>query len=418
RAWGVAVHNLYGPTEATIDATAHRWRPEADGAGGVPLGRPVDNLRAYVLDDALGPVPPGAVGELYLAGAGLARGYLGRAALTGSRFVADPFAADGTRMYRTGDLVRRGADGLLRYLGRDDDQVKLHGLRIEPGEVEAALTALDGVGAACVLVRAERLVAYLVPAAGAALPGDAQLRARLAQVLPAALVPAVFVRLAELPLLPSGKADRRALPDPPRPVAAAAGGGAGQPAAAGPERVLCEVFAGVLRVPEVGPEEDFFALGGDSILSIQLVSRAREAGLLVTPRDVFLHRTPRAVAEVARAAGAVPAAAAGDGTGIMPPTPIAAWFLDRPGPTDGYHQSAVLRTPAGADRERLAAALQLLVDHHDMLRVRVTRAADGAAALEALPRGAVPVGPRLVRLDVAAPSWRCGSPPARGCPRC
>ncbi|RPE27817.1 non-ribosomal peptide synthetase [Kitasatospora cineracea] len=400
RAWGVAVHNLYGPTEATIDATAHRWRPAEDGAGGVPLGRPVDNLRAYVLDDALGPVPPGAVGELYLAGAGLARGYLGRAALTGSRFVADPFAADGTRMYRTGDLVRRGADGLLRYLGRDDDQVKLHGLRIEPGEVEAALTALDGVGAACVLVRAERLVAYLVPAAGGALPSDAELRARLAQVLPAALVPAVFVRLAALPLLPSGKADRRTLPDPPRPAAAVAGSGAGRPAA-GPERVLCEVFAGVLRVPEVGPEEDFFALGGDSILSIQLVSRAREAGLLVTPRDVFLHRTPRAVAEVARAAGAVPAAAAGDGTGAMPPTPIAAWFLDRPGPTDGYHQSVVLRTPAGADRERLAAALQLLVDHHDMLRVRVTRAAGGAAALEALPRGAVPVGPRLVRLDVA-----------------
>nr|WP_282206679.1 amino acid adenylation domain-containing protein [Kitasatospora fiedleri] len=401
RAWGVAVHNLYGPTEATIDATAHRWRPAVDGAdAAVPIGRPVDNLRAYVLDDALGPVPPGAVGELYLAGAGLARGYLGRAALTASRFVADPFAADGTRMYRTGDLVRRGADGLLRYLGRGDDQVKLHGLRIEPGEVEAALTSLPGVGAACVLVRAERLVAYLVPAAdGGALPPDAELRAGLSELLPSGLVPAVFVRLAALPLLPSGKADRRALPDPPRP-ATAAGGGAGRPAD-GPERVLCEVFAGVLRVPEVGPEEDFFALGGDSILSIQLVSRAREAGLRITPRDVFLHRTPQAVAAVARPAGEVPAAAAEDGTGTMPPTPIAAWFLDRPGPTDGYHQSAVLRTPAGADRERLAAALQLLVDHHDMLRVRVTRAADGAAALEALPRGAVPVGPRLVRLDVA-----------------
>ncbi|MFK0191471.1 amino acid adenylation domain-containing protein [Kitasatospora sp. NPDC090308] len=401
RAWGVAVHNLYGPTEATIDATAHRWRPAADGAdAAVPIGRPVDNLRAYVLDDALGPVPPGAVGELYLAGAGLARGYLGRAALTASRFVADPFAADGTRMYRTGDLVRRGADGLLRYLGRGDDQVKLHGLRIEPGEVEAALTSLPGVGAACVLVRAERLVAYLVPAAdGGALPPDAELRAGLSELLPSGLVPAVFVRLAALPLLPSGKADRRALPDPPRP-GAAAGGGAGRPAD-GPERVLCEVFAGVLRVPEVGPEEDFFALGGDSILSIQLVSRAREAGLRITPRDVFLHRTPQAVAAVARPAEEAPAAAAEDGTGTMPPTPIAAWFLDRPGPTDGYHQSAVLRTPAGADRERLAAALQLLVDHHDMLRVRVTRAADGSAALEALPRGAVPVAPRLVRLDVA-----------------
>ncbi|GAA2097657.1 hypothetical protein GCM10009759_27960 [Kitasatospora saccharophila] len=398
RAWGTAVHNLYGPTEATVDATAHRWRPEADAAGGVPLGTPVDNTSAHVLDEDLRPVPPGVLGELYLAGAGLARGYLGRPGLTAERFVACPFGAPGERMYRTGDLVRRGPDGLLRYAGRADDQVKLHGLRIEPGEVEAALTALDGVAAACVLVRGGRLAAYLVT--GAEPLSDAELRARLAQALPPSLVPSVFVRLAALPLLPNGKTDRRALPDPVLPERPAGGPGR-EPTA--DERALCEVFAAVLRVPEVRLDDDFFALGGDSILSIQLVSRAREAGLRITPREVFLHRTPEAVAAAAGTAaadGAAPAEAE-DGTGPMPPTPIAAWFLERPGPTDGYNQSAVLRTPAGADRERLAAALHLLVDHHDMLRTRVVRTPDGAALLEALPRGAVPVAPRLERVDVA-----------------
>nr|WP_248782585.1 non-ribosomal peptide synthetase [Kitasatospora setae] len=392
RAWGVEVHNLYGPTEATIDATAHRHRPAADGPGGVPLGTPVDHTWAYVLDEDLRPVPPNVVGELYLAGAGLARGYLGRPGLTAGRFTACPFGPDGGRMYRTGDLVRLGADGLLRYAGRADDQVKLHGLRIEPGEVEAALTALDEVAAACVLVRGGRLVGYLVPGPGPAPLTDAELRARLAAALPPSLVPSAFVRLAALPLLPNGKTDRRALPDPvpPERATAAAWEGRGLTAA---ERALCEVFATVLRVPEVRPDDDFFALGGDSILSIQLVSRAREAGLRITPREVFLHRTPEAVAAVAvpTAEDAAAPAPAEDGTGTMPPTPIAAWFLDRPGPTDGYNQSAVLRTPAGADEHRLTAALQLLVDHHDMLRMRVVHATDGA-----LPDGgtAAVVAPR------------------------
>ncbi|MET9254129.1 amino acid adenylation domain-containing protein [Streptomyces sp. NPDC003717] len=410
RAWGAEAHNLYGPTEATIDATAHRHRTAtADGTpdtGTVPLGRPVDNTRAHVLDTGLNPVPPGVVGELYLAGEGLARGYLGRPGLTAARFVADPFGPAGTRMYRTGDLVRRDADGLLTYVTRADDQVKLHGLRIEPGEIEAALTALDGVGAASVLVREDRpgeqrLVAYVVPATdGAGLPDDADLRSRLASSLPPYMVPAVFVRLDALPLLPNGKTDRRALPAPARPEADPGRRGGGEPRTER-ERVLCEVFAAVLRVPDVRADDDFFALGGDSILSIQLVSRAREARLGITPRDVFLHRTPEAVAAVAGELDERVEAPADDGVGTMPATPIAAWFLDRPGPTDGYNQSAVLRTPAGADEERLAAALQLLVDHHDMLRVRVTRTAGGDAALETLPRGTVPIARRLTRIDVA-----------------
>ncbi|WP_411077444.1 amino acid adenylation domain-containing protein [Streptomyces sp. cmx-10-25] len=422
RAWGAETHNLYGPTEATVDATAHRHRP-ADATppdraasdptaasttrdtGTVPLGRPIDNTRAYVLDDTLSPVPPGVVGELYLAGEGLARGYLGRPGLTAERFVADPFGPPGTRMYRTGDLVRRTADGLLSYVARADDQVKLHGLRIEPGEIEAALTALDGVAAATVLVREDRpgeqrLVAYAVPAAGGpGIPDARDLRERLAVSLPPYMIPADLVPLDALPLLPNGKTDRRALPAPVRPAAGTGRRDGGKPRTAR-ERILCDVFATVLRVPDVRTDDDFFALGGDSILSIQLVSRIRENRLAVTPRDVFLHRTPEAIAAVAEELGERTPAPADDGVGTMPPTPIAAWFLDRPGPTDGYNQSAVLRTPEGADEEHLAAALQLLVDHHDMLRVRVVRTAGGEPALETLPRGTVPVRPRLTRIDV------------------
>ncbi|MFB4421291.1 non-ribosomal peptide synthetase [Streptomyces sp. QL37] len=405
RTWRAEVHNLYGPTEATIDATAHRYGDTgAAGEGNVPLGRPVDNTRAYVLDAGLRPVPPGVTGELHIAGEGLARGYLGRAGLTAARFVADPYGPAGSRMYRTGDLVRRDADGLLSYVTRADDQVKLHGFRIELGEIEAALTALDGITAACALVREDhpgerRLVAYTVSGerAGAAVLTDGELRARLMEVLPPYMVPAVHVPLDALPLLPNGKTDRRAMPVPERPAALRPGGEPRTPQ----EHVLCEAFAAVLRAPAVRADDDFFALGGDSILSIQLVSRVRDAGLGVTPRDVFVHRTPEAIAAVATALGRETAAQAGQGTGEMPPTPIAAWFLERPGTTDGYNQSGVLLTPAGADEDSLVATLQLLIDQHDMLRLRTTRSAGGAPVLEALPSGAVAARRRFTRVDVA-----------------
>ncbi|MEU1126890.1 amino acid adenylation domain-containing protein, partial [Streptomyces sp. NPDC005899] len=403
-AWSAEVHNLYGPTETTIDAAAHHYAGGGTEGeeGTVPLGRPVDNTRAYVLDAGLLPVPDGVTGELYAAGDGLARGYLGRPGLTASRFVADPYGPAGSRMYRTGDLVRRDADGLLTYVARADDQVKLHGFRIELGEVEAALTALDGVTAACALVREDRpgerrLVAYTV-SGGAAPLTDGEMRARLVSALPPYMVPAVLVPLDALPLLPNGKTDRRALPAPERPAATRPGGRPRTPQ----ERTLCEVFASVLRIPAVRTDDDFFALGGDSILSIQLVSRAREAGLGITPRDIFLHRTPEAVAAVATPLGeeatAVPA---GLGTGEMPPTPIAAWFLERPGTTDGYNQAGVLRTPADAGEDALVGALQLLIDHHDTLRLRTARSADGAPFLETLPPGSVPARDRFTRTDIA-----------------
>ncbi|THA36137.1 amino acid adenylation domain-containing protein [Streptomyces sp. A1277] len=402
RAWRAGVHNLYGPTETTIDATAHQLcAGEADsaaGEGGVPLGRPVDNTRAYVLDAALRPVPPGVTGELHIAGDGLARGYLGRPGLTATRFVADPFGPAGSRMYRTGDLVRRDTEGLLHYVSRADDQVKLHGFRIELGEIEAALTAVDGITAACALVREDRpgerrLVAYTV--GGAALT-DGELRSRLTASLPPYMVPAAFVALDALPLLPNGKTDRAALPAPALPEA----GRPGRQPRTAPERVLCDAFASVLRAPAVRADDDFFALGGDSILSIQLVSRVREAGLGVTPRDVFVHRTPEAIAAVAAPLDGHTTEPAGHGTGEMEPTPIAAWLLERPGTTDGYNQSGVLSTPAGADEDTLVAALQLLADHHDMLRLRVTRTAGGDPVLETLPPGTVPARRRLTRVDI------------------
>ncbi|AYG85127.1 Tyrocidine synthase 3 [Streptomyces hundungensis] len=406
-AWDVAVHNLYGPTETTIDATAHHYNAAETaasvGEGSVPLGRPVDNTRAHVLDAALRPVPPGVTGELYIAGDGLARGYLRRPGLTAARFVADPYGPPGSRMYRTGDLVRRDNEGLLTFVSRADDQVKLNGFRIELGEIEATLAGLDGIAAACVLVREDRpaerrLVAYTVADGGpAALPSDAELRARLGSSLPPHMVPAVFVALDSLPLLPNGKADRRALPAPERPRTARRGGEPRTPQ----ERVLCEVFASVLHTPAVRTDDDFFALGGDSILSIQLVSRVREAGLGISPRDVFVHRTPEAIAAVAEALGGQTASPVEDGVGTMPPTPIAAWFLERTGATDGYNQSGVLRTPAGADEDSLAAALQRLLDHHDMLRLRTGRTPDGDVVLEALPPGTVTARRRLTRIDVS-----------------
>ncbi|MED7949604.1 non-ribosomal peptide synthetase [Streptomyces sp. BE303] len=293
---GVRAVNLYGPTEYTVDALA------ADLADSVrPLvGAPIAGTAARVLDHALRPAPDGAPGELYLAGTGLARGYHDRPGLTAGRFVADPYGPPGSRMYRTGDLVRRLPDGLLDYLGRADEQVKIRGFRIEPGEIEAALTALPGVATAAVVVREDtpgvrRLVGYLT---GDADPVGA--RAALAAALPEHLVPAALVALDALPLNVNGKLDRAALPAPVL---------TGDPASRAPrtpaEAVLCRVFADVLGLAAAGADDDFFVLGGDSISSIQLVGRLRKEQLVLTPRQVFEHRTPARLAAAAVDAGTV-----------------------------------------------------------------------------------------------------------------
>ncbi|MDT8913030.1 non-ribosomal peptide synthase/polyketide synthase [Amycolatopsis sp. PS_44_ISF1] len=386
--------NIYGPTEATVYATA--WFHDTDRTP--PIGRPIEGTRAYVLDPRLRPVPTGVPGELHLGGGGPARGYLGRPGLTADRFAADPFGAPGSRMYRTGDVVRWNAEGELEYLGRADDQVKIRGVRIEPGEIEAALLRHDAVADAVVVARAEdsghqRLVAYFVPEAGRAAE-TAGLREFLGRSLPGYLVPAAFVPLDRLPLNPSGKLDRRALPAP---------DWAGATTRVGPrtgtERVLAKIWADVLGLAEVGVEDNFFDLGGDSILSIGLVAAAAEAGLKVTAADVFACQTIAALALVAVPL-APEATDQGPVTGPVELTPIQRWFLDaEPVAPDHFEQRLTVRLAEGFDEARLRAALNTVVEHHDALRLRFRRTGTGWTQEHA------PAGPAEVtgaRIDLGA----------------
>ncbi|NJP45796.1 non-ribosomal peptide synthase/polyketide synthase [Streptomyces sp. PRB2-1] len=390
---GPGLHNLYGPTEASVDVTAHQV--PADPAA-VPIGRPVWNTRAYVLDAALRPVPPGVPGELYLSGVQLARGYLRRPALTAERFTADPYApAPGARMYRTGDLARWTPDGELEYLGRTDDQVKLRGFRVEPGEIEAVLAAHPAVGHAAVLVRDDRLVGYVVPAAGAG-ADPAALRAHTARSLPGHMVPAAVVVLDALPLTPNGKLDRRALPAPDF---------AAEVTATAPrtplEETLCALVADVLGLERVGVEDDFFALGGDSIVAMQLVARARAAGLALSPRDVFRHKSAAGLAAVTRALDGTPdadpdagllaltdaeraeLAALPAGTDVLPVSPLQAGLLFHAaldsaddGP-DVYTVQVCYDLEGPLDAGRLRAAAQDLLDAHENLRSGFRHLASG-----------------------------------------
>ncbi|MEU9609746.1 amino acid adenylation domain-containing protein, partial [Streptomyces sp. NPDC048057] len=391
---GAAVINEYGPTEATVGCVVQRIEPDEEVVpGAVPIGLPVPGARVYVLDAALKLVPSGSSGELYIAGSGLARGYHGRADLTSQRFVADPYGPAGARMYRTGDLVR-WSGGRLEYVGRVDDQVKVRGFRIELGEVEAALSGLPGVVHAAVVVREDapgerRLVGY---AAGAVEVVD--VRKQLAERLPDYMVPTAFVVLPSLPLTPNGKVDRKALPAP---VHSPAAGSSGRLPMTEAERVLCELFAEVLKLPHVGPEDGFFDLGGDSIVSIQLVSRARKAGVVISPRDVFTHKTPQALAQHARREPGAVVEHPDAGTGEVPLTPIVAGVLGDDGPYAQFHQSMLVNVPGRLGAGRLAGALQALLDHHDVLRSQLRSAGEWTVR----PRGAVRAAECLVRIDVA-----------------
>ena len=398
-----SLHNLYGPTEAAVDVSF--WQCQADaGSGPVPIGRPIWNTRLYVLDGSLQPVPVGVPGELYIAGTGLARGYLKRPALSAERFVADAFGAPGSRMYRTGDLARWRAEGVLDFLGRADQQVKIRGFRIEPGEIEAALMSYPGVSQAAVIAREDRpgdkrLVGYIVPANGQC-ADPAVLRTYLGQSLPDYMVPAAIVVLEALPLTPNGKLDRKALPAPELRVTTT-----WQAPGTPQEELLCALFAETLGLPRVGIEDNFFELGGDSISSIELVSRARQAGLLITPRDIFQHQSVEALAAVAGAMHKTNAAVSDVGIGPLPLSPIMRWLLERGGSIGGFSQSMLLQVPTQLTEDQLIGAVQALLDHHDALRLRLVVGAGesiGAWGLEVAPPGAIRAAACVRRIDVSA----------------
>ncbi|MEU0953640.1 amino acid adenylation domain-containing protein [Streptomyces niveus] len=408
--------NGYGPAEMTTCATWHRVGDAdlADTAGrrGIPIGRPLDGGRSYVLDTGLQPVPAGVTGELYLAGTGVARGYLGRPAQTAERFVADPFGPPGARMYRTGDLARWLPDGTLTFAGRADGQVKLRGFRIETDEIAAALAAHEGVGQAAVTMReggpggpgGKHLAAYVVPAEGATVD-LASLRRHVARTLPDYMVPAAWAVLDTMPLTRNGKLDRAALPDPDRatappmpPAEAPSGGDHGHPRGER-EHLLRGIFAQLLRNPAIGLHDGFFDSGGDSIVAIQLVSRAHEAGLRITVNDVF--RAPTVAGLAARAEAAEPEARPvtadpDGGEGPVPLTPIIHWWREQAGDVRTFSQHMVIRTPAGLSADRLTTVLQSLVDRHAALRMRLDTTGE-AWRLDVTPAGQVRVDGQIRR---------------------
>ncbi|KEX92686.1 peptide synthase [Pseudomonas putida] len=372
------LYNLYGPTEAAIDVT--HWTCVEEGRDSVPIGRPIANLRTLILDSELQPLPLGALGELYLGGIGLARGYHRRGALTAERFVADPFGS-GERLYRTGDLARYRADGAIDYCGRIDHQVKIRGLRIELGEIEARLQEHAGVQEAVVLAldgpSGKQLVAYIVPQDRGLVSADAQqqgawretLKSHLLGSLPDYMVPAQTVLIEQMPLSPNGKLERKRLPAPTAQVS--------QRAFEAPrsehERVLAQIWQDVLGLEQVGRQDNFFELGGDSIISIQVVSRARRAGLGLQTRDLFQQQTLQALAAVVKEQAA-PLAQQGSVDGVQTLTPIQRWFFEEPIPQRAHWNQAVLLTPRETlELPRLQSALQRVLKQHDALRLRFSQ---------------------------------------------
>ncbi|MGV9632823.1 amino acid adenylation domain-containing protein [Nocardia rhamnosiphila] len=381
---GPDLHNLYGPTEAAVDVTYWHCPPDPES---VPIGSPVWNTRTYVLDAALRPVPPGAVGELYLAGVQLARGYLGQAPLTAERFVADPFTP-GARMYRTGDLARwqlgsaGSRRGVLEYLGRTDFQVKIRGLRIELGEIESALLADERIArAVCVAHRTpagDRLAAYVVARGGAALEPDA-VRAELARALPGYMVPATVTVLDELPLNSNGKIDRAALPAP---------GPTEQRARTAPrnevEEVLATIFAELLGVPEIGIEDGFFELGGNSLVAARAVARINTAlGTALTIRDLFEAGTIVELTD--RFSVREPDLASPQLVPMVRPERIPLspaqqrlWILNRFAEhAAAYNMPLAVRLDGILDIEALQAALLDVLERHESLRTTFPESGDG-----------------------------------------
>ncbi|OKI02273.1 hypothetical protein A6A06_14545 [Streptomyces sp. CB02923] len=398
---GVTVINHYGPSEATCGCVDHRIPPSAGTASGpVPIGTPFAGAGLHVLDSGLRPVPRGVVGELYISGENLARGYLRQPRLTAERFVADPFGGPGERLYRTGDLVRQRTDGAVEFIGRVDHQVKLRGFRVELGEVQAAVAAHPGVRQVVVLVREDepgdrQLVAYAetVPERR---PTAAVLRDHVSRVLPGFMVPSLFVLLDKLPTTPNGKIDRAALTVPERLPAA----GGGRAPRSPQEATLCRLFGEVLKVARIGATDDFFALGGHSLSAVKLAARIRAVtGAEVSVREVFDLATPELLAGRLTAgdrAGAGPSAGAGaDGAPLSLPQ-RRLWFLNQSDiPRSVYNIPYVVALDATTDVAALTSALGDVVERHEILRTVFPQTPDGVQQVVLDPDTARPEVPVL-----------------------
>ncbi|MFF3570806.1 amino acid adenylation domain-containing protein [Nocardia jiangxiensis] len=396
----LSMYNEYGPTETTVTAIGALLRADRSHT----VGGPIRGVSAMVLDRTLQPVPKGTSGELYLAGPGLARGYSHLFGETAARFVADPYGRVGERMYRTGDIARWSGEGseiALELMGRSDFQVKIRGYRIEPGEIDDTLTTHEDVDLSVTVpvrnnVGATVLASYVVPVDGRRIdPLDLQSFAR--ESLPPHMVPAVICPLASLPTNAFGKLDRRALPAPEFGAAPV-----GRAPATVREKLLAELFAEVLGVPRVGADDSFFALGGDSILSIRLVARAKSLGVAFSTQDVFAHKTVAGLAAIATEASDTPELAEfpGRGVGAVPLSPIMRAMLAR-GHYDRFAQAALVQLPDGVDRSGLVRALRVLLDRHDMLRAVLRGAQSVDGFVQVLDRGAVDADAALaqVRLE-------------------
>ncbi|WP_257450671.1 non-ribosomal peptide synthase/polyketide synthase, partial [Archangium lipolyticum] len=396
---GAELHNLYGPTEASVEVTA--WTcVRGDRRSTVPIGYPIANVYMRILDERLELVPPGVTGELHIGGIALARGYVGRPSLTADRFIPDPFGdTPGARLYKTGDLARYLPDGSIEYQGRTDFQLKLRGFRIEPGEIEATLARHPSVSQVVVIAREDspgnkRLVAYVVPTAGHTMDAEA-LRTVIKASLPEYMVPSAFVSLEAMPITTNGKLDRRALPVPDvvQPLTEYVA-----PRTAVEQR-LAGIWAQVLGLPRVSLHDDFFALGGDSILSLQIVARARQAGFHLTPKHLFERPTLAELASVISVGQGVQAEQ-GPVSGPVPLTPIQHWMTEMELPRPGhFNQAVLLQARETVEVSSLEKALQHVVEHHDALRMSLVRGESGAWLQENLPLGPTA---SLVRVDLSA----------------
>lgn len=371
----IPMYHGYGPAEATIGVSHVIYRGEAERLS-TSIGKANPNTELYVLDSQLRPVPVGVGGELYAGGFLLGRGYVNAPGLTAGRFVANPFGAAGSRLYRTGDLARFAPDGSLEFLGRADNQVKIRGMRLELEEVESNLTKHPLVRQASVLAKQNSrggsyLVGYLLPVTGSELGSDgfdvAELKLWCRSQMPDYMIPTHLVVLDEFPLTANGKLDRRALPEPAveetlQPEASANDA----------ERLVSEQIADVLQLASAGLDQDFFELGGDSILAISLLSALRRSGLHVTVTDIFARRTARGIAAVASQQNNSQQGPDA-GTGSFGGLPIVRWLGERSGRIDGFVQSVLLDTPAELEGEALNAILNSIVARHPMLRARLRR---------------------------------------------